>query len=89
MAGFYMPFLSESWKKVYFLRQKSWKFIYLRSQRAGKLFSEKVATMHCLPLKWNMLKDSSGHPSSIYFIDKKQGKRDQGSISGIRIIPKR
>ena len=43
----------------------------------------------CLPLKWNLLKDSSGHPYSIYFIDKKQGKRDQGSISGIRIIPKR
>ena len=43
----------------------------------------------CLPLKWNMLKDNSGHPYSIYSIDRKQGERDQGSISGIRIIPKR
>ena len=43
----------------------------------------------CLPLKWNMLKDSSGHPYSIYSIDRKQENRDQGSISGIRIIAKR
>ena len=43
----------------------------------------------CLPLKWNMLKDSSECPYSIYSIDGKQENRAQGSNSGIRIIPKR